>query len=177
MADSSKKELSSKTIDYTVYVRDSGNAEKIGDTTEITLPSIEKLTDTIKGSGIIGEIDMPTFGQIGSMETEISIRVSNDKFYTLAGASQLEYRWVTDAIDLSNGKVRPIPNKAFLTVVNKKAEEGKIASGEAQDGSVAAEVIAYKRICDGKEILNIDKLNGIYSLNGKNIYDDISQYL
>lgn len=177
MSETARKELSSKTIDYSIYVRDTGTAVKIGDTTEITLPSIEKLTDTIKGSGIIGEIDMPTFGQIGSMETEISIRVSNDKFATLSSASQLEYRWVTDAINLANGKVRPIPNKAFLTVINKKAEEGKLASGESQDGSVAFEVIGYKRICDGKEILNIDKLNGIYSINGKNLYDDISQYL
>ncbi|MBN1045449.1 phage tail protein [Clostridium botulinum] len=173
----SKKEMSNKIIDYSIYVRDSGSAIKIGNTTDVTLPSIEKLTDTIKGSGIIGEIDMPTYGSIGSMEIEISIRTSDETFGTLIIATQLEIRWVTDALDLATGKVRPIPNKAFLTVINKKAEEGKLESGASQDGSVSYEVIAYKRICDGKEILNIDKLNGIYSINGKNIYSDVSQYL
>ena len=173
----SKKELSNKTIDYTVYVRDGGTPNKIGDTTDVTLPSIEKLTDTLKGSGIGGEIDVPTYGQLSSMETEISIRVSNDKFGMLLTANQLEYRWVTDAIDLSTGKVRPIPNKAFLTVMNKKGDEGKLEPGASQDGSVSFEVIAYKRICDGKEILNIDKLNGVFSVNGKNLFEDISQYL
>ena len=111
------------------------------------------------------------------METEISMRVSDDKFATLSASSQLEYRWVTDAYDTSTGKARIIANKAFLTVANKKADEGKIESGASQDGSLSFEVIAYKRICDGKEILNIDKLNGIYSINGKNMYSDISQYL
>ncbi|MBN1048709.1 phage major tail tube protein [Clostridium botulinum] len=171
------KEIKNKTIDFSVYVRDSGSADKIGNTTDITLPSIEKITDTIKGSGIMGELDLPTYGQISSMETEISMRVSDDKFAVLSSANQLEYRWVTDSYDTSTGKARVIPNKAFLTVANKKADEGKIESGASQDGSLSFEVIAYKRICDGKEILNIDKLNGIYSINGKNMYSDISQYL
>ncbi|MDU5103486.1 phage major tail tube protein [Clostridium butyricum] len=171
------KEIKNKTIDFSVYVRDSGSAEKIGNSTDVTLPSVEKITDTIKGSGIMGELDLPSYGQISSMETEISMRVSDDKFATLSASSQLEYRWVTDAYDTSTGKARIIANKAFLTVANKKADEGKIESGASQDGSLSFEVIAYKRICDGKEILNIDKLNGIYSINGKNMYSDISQYL
>lgn len=171
------KEIKNKTIDFSVYVRDSGSADKIGNTTDITLPSIEKITDTIKGSGILGEIDMPTLGQLSSMETEISVRVSDEKFATLAAASNLEYRWVTDAYNTSNGKARVVANKAFLTVANKKADEGKIESGASQDGSVSFEVIAYKRICDGKEIINVDKLNGIYKINGKDMFSDISQYL
>lgn len=171
------KEIKNKTIDFSVYDRSNGSADKIGNTTDITLPSIEKITDTIKGAGIIGEIDMPTLGQLSSMETEISLRVSDDKFATLAAASKIEYRWVTDAYDTSSGKARVVANKAFLTVTNKKADEGKIEPGASQDGSLSFEVIAYQRICDGKEIINIDKLNGIYKLNGKDMYSDISQYL
>ncbi len=64
-----------------------------------------------------------------------------------------------------------------MTVANKKADEGKIESGASQDGSISFEVIAYKRICDGKEIINVDKLNGIYKINGKDMFSDISQYL
>ncbi len=171
------KEIKNKTIDFSVYSRDGGTAVKIGNTTDITLPSIEKITDTIKGAGILGEIDMPTLGQLSSMETEISIRVSDESFAVLASSSSLEYRWVTDAYDTSTGKARVVANKAFLTVANKKADEGKVESGAAQDGSLSFEVIAYKRICDGKEIINIDKLNGIYKINGKDLFSDISQYL
>lgn len=169
--------IANKVIDYTVYVRENGKGTKMGDTTSLTLPSIERITDTIKGSGIVGEIDLPTYGQIGSMETEISIRVSNDQLGTLASATELEYRWVTDVIDTKTGKVKVQAHKAFLTVTNKKLEEGKVESGAAQDGSLAYEVLAYKRIIDGKEVINIDKLNGIYSINGKNMLDDINKYL
>ncbi|BCZ48427.1 hypothetical protein psyc5s11_44940 [Clostridium gelidum] len=169
--------ITNKVIDYTVYVRENGKATKIGDTTSVTLPSIEKLTDTIKGSGIIGEIDLPSYGQIGSMETEIAIRTANDKWGILITAYELEYRWATDVVDPSTGKVAVVAHKAFLKVINKKAEEGKLETGAAQDGSAAYEVIAYKRIINGSEIINIDKLNGIFSVNGINMFDNISQYL
>ncbi|AWK52209.1 phage tail protein [Clostridium beijerinckii] len=160
--------ISNKVIDYSVYTRDSGKATKMGDTTSVTLPSVEMLTDTIKGSGIIGEIDVPTLGQIGSMETELSLRVTNEQYGTLISTNELEYRWVTDVLDPSTGKVGTIAHKAFLKVITKKFDEGKLESGSAQDGSVSYEVTAYKRIVAGKEILNIDKLNGIYSINGIN---------
>lgn len=170
-------QITNKVIDYSVYVRDSGKATKIGDTTSVTLPSIEKLTDTIKGSGIIGEIDLPTHGQIGSMETEVAIRTANDKLGLLLIANELEYRWATDVLDPSTSKVSVVSHKAFLKVINKKFEEGKLETGSAQDGSASYEVVAYKRIINGAEVLNIDKLNGIFSVNGKNMFDDISQYL
>ena len=169
--------ITNKVIEYTVYVRENGKATKIADTTSVTLPSIEKLTDTIKGSGIIGEIDLPTYGQIGSMETEVATRTTNDKWGTLITANEIEYRWVTDVVDPSTGKVAVDSHKAFLKVINKKAEEGKLEPGSAQDGSTSFEVIAYKRIINGNEIINIDKLNGILAVNGVNMFDNISQYL
>lgn len=169
--------ITNKVIEYTVYVRENGKATKIADTTSVTLPSIEKLTDTIKGSGIIGEIDLPTYGQISSMETEVATRTTNDKWGTLITANEIEYRWVTDVIDPSTAKVTVDSHKAFLKVINKKAEEGKLEPGSAQDGSASFEVIAYKRIINGNEIVNIDKLNGILAINGVNMFDDISQYL
>lgn len=169
--------ITNKVIEYTVYVRENGKATKIADTTSVTLPSIEKLTDTIKGSGIIGEIDLPTHGQIGSMETEVATRTTNDKWGTLITANEIEYRWVTDVVDPSTAKVTVDSHKAFLKVINKKAEEGKLEPGSAQDGSASFEVIAYKRIINGNEIVNIDKLNGIFAINGVNMFDDISKYL
>lgn len=111
------------------------------------------------------------------METEISIRTANEKFGLLIVAIELEYRWVTDVLDPSTGKVSVISHKAFLKVINKKFEEGKLESGAAEDGSASYEVLAYKRIVNGAEILNIDKLNGIFAVNGVNMFDDISQYL
>lgn len=169
--------MDNKVIDYSVYTRKDGKAKKVGNTTSVTLPSIEPLTDSIKGSGIIGEIDLPTFGQIGAMSTELSIRITSDQFGELLSTSDLEYRWVNDGINTGTGKVTTTAHKAFLKVILKKYDEGKLEPGAAQDGSIEYEVIAYKRVIDGKEILNIDKLNGIYAINGVNMLKSLANLL
>jgi len=169
--------MDNKVIDYSVYTRVDNKATKIGNTTSVTLPSIEFMTDSIKGSGIIGEVDLPTYGQIGAMSTELSMRITNEQMGQLLAANELEYRWVNDGVDTSTGKIKTLAHKAFLKVIVKKYDEGKLEPGAAQDGSIEYEVTAYKRIINGKEILNIDKFNGIYAINGVNKYKDLASLL
>ncbi len=155
--------IGNKVINYSVYV----SSKKVGDTSSVELPEIEYLTDSIKGAGIIGEIDLPSV-QVGSMSLSISTRVSNnpDDLALLMSARDIEIRWVTDAIDTSNVSSDVIGHKAFIKGVPKKIGEGKIEPGAGQDGSYEYEVISYKRITDGKTVLEIDKLNGVFKVNG-----------
>lgn len=169
--------MKTKVDKYSVYVRDNGKAESIGDTTTLTLPSLERLTDTISGAGIAGEIDVPSVGEFGSMETEITIRVTGKEHAILLNANQLEYRWLTNNIDTTNAKQTQIGNKAFLTVLPKKMDEGKIEKGAAQDATFSYEVVAYKRISDGEELFNIDKLNNIFTIRGVNQLGDMTSFL
>ena len=45
--------IGNKVINYSIYA----SSKKIGDTSSVELPEIEFLTDSIKGAGLIGEID------------------------------------------------------------------------------------------------------------------------
>lgn len=165
--------LSNKTIAYNVYA----GKYQVPDTTEVELPSVEMLTDTISGAGILGELDLPTFGQIGSMTCTVSFRASNEKTVDMLRTNSLEVRWVSDSIDTSNASATTVANKAFMKVKLKNFEEGKIANGSAQDGSYEYEVLSYRRIIDGAEILNIDKLNNVYKINGIDQIHDITKNL
>lgn len=169
--------VGNKVISYSVYVRINGKATKIADTTSVELPSIEFLTDTIKGSGIVGEIDVPSYYQPGSMALSLSLRVTSEQLATLLVAKEIEIRWASDSIDTSNMKTGINANKAFIKGPVKKFEEGKLESGSAQDASFEYEAIAYKRIINGKEVLNIDKLNGIFSVNGSNLLKNFNAAL
>lgn len=156
--------VGNKVINYSVYVA----TKKVGDTTSIELPEIEFLTDSISGAGIIGEIDLPSLYQVGSMSLSISTRVSNnpDDLALLMSSRDIEIRWVTDAIDTSNATSDVVGHKAFIKCVPKKLGEGKLEPGSAQDGSYEYEILSYKRVTNGKNILEIDKLNGVFSVNG-----------
>lgn len=169
--------IANKVINYSVYSRKDGRLAKINDTTEVKLPSVEMLTDTIKGAGILGEVDWPAYYQPGSMSTEISMRATNEELALLVEANDLEIRWVTDVFDTANVKTGINAHKAFIKCIAKKIDEGKIAAGEASEGSFEYEVFAYKRTVNGKEVLNIDKFNGIFAVNGIDLMQNVQAAL
>lgn len=145
----------------------------IDDSSDLKLPSIEKMTDTIKGAGIMGEIDLPTFGQIGSMVFTISNRADNAQYATLSRPGQIKFEvsWLVDVFNSNDVNVGIQSNKVFMTAINKKYEAGKVEVGSGADGSSEFEVIYYRKIIDGVEVLLIDKLNYKYAVNGIDYMD------
>lgn len=168
--------ITNKTIQYRLKAdNQNGAMEIIDDAADLQLPSIEKLTDTIKGAGIMGEIDFPVYGQIGSMTFTVNNRADNSKYAVLSrpGAIKLEVIWMTDTLDSSNMKIGTQQNKVFMTGFNKKYDPGKIEVGASTDGSSEFEIIYYRKIVDGKETILIDKLNYKHVINGKDYMEDI----
>jgi hypothetical protein len=161
--------IANKTVQYRLKAtNERGQLVLIDDSADITLPSIEKLTDTIKGAGIMGEIDMPTYGQIGSMPLAINFRADNPNYATLSrpGAIQFEIVWVTDVFDSNNVRVGLQTHKVFCTGLNKTYNPGNVDINAPADGSVEFELTYYRKLVDGREVLLIDKLNFKHVVNG-----------
>lgn len=144
----------------------SGGAE-VADEVSCQLPSIEKPTQEIKGAGILGPIDMPITGQVNSMVFSISARSINSGAAELAkpGVQQLELRFIRDVM-LGDGNMIQEGTKIFISGVNKKYDPGKVEDSTTMDGSIEFEVLRYRQVIEGKEVLLIDKLNSIYKING-----------
>ena len=160
--------LGNKTINYNIYDRTNGRPEYVGDTTSYKRPSLELLTDSIKGAGIMGEIDLPSPAQLGSMEVEISARKTNSKLIELFGqkSHSLEIRWAADTLDTSAGTTKVEANKEIIKGVPKKLELGNVESGAANEASLTLEVLYYQHIVDGISLIEIDKLNNVFKIKG-----------
>ncbi len=143
------------------------DGKEIDDNVSCQLPSIETQTSELKGAGILGSIDMPVTGQIGSMTLSLSTRSINKNGANLAkpGVQNLELRFARDTVTAS-GETVPQGAKIFLTAVNKKYDPGKVENNSTMDGSIDFEVLRYRQVIDGKETLLIDKQNYIYKVNG-----------
>jgi P2 family phage contractile tail tube protein len=168
--------ITNKTVNYKLRASDqTGRMMLVDDSADLQLPSIEKLSDTIKGAGIMGEVDLPTFGQIGSMVFTVNNRADNAQYAIMSrpGQIQVEVAWATDVFNSAEVKVGLQANKVFMTVINKKYDPGKIEVNAGADGSSEYEVIYYRKIVDGKEILLIDKFNYKYVVNGKDYMDEM----
>lgn len=160
--------LGNKTINYRVYSRENGKVDSVADNTNYKRPSIEHLTDTIKGAGIMGEIDMPTIAQLGSMEGELTFRRSNEQVFGLSTPKlhEIEVRWVVDAVDSATGSVTSISCKDIVKYRVKSHDLGTIETNTSNENKISFEILYYHHIENGKSMLEIDKLNFVYKVLG-----------
>lgn len=160
--------LGNKTLQYKVYNRTSGKPDFVTDTTSYKRPDIEVMTDKISGAGIAGEIDMPTLAQLSAMEIEIGFKRANKKAVELFGqqTQELEVRWVTDVLDTTGAKVSTCANKDIIKAIPKKLSLGNIETNSTNEASIPLEVIYFKHIQDGEALIEIDKLNNVFIVNG-----------
>lgn len=154
-----------KINDYNVYL--DGN-KMIGVAASATLPEVNMMTSTVSGVGVSGELDSPTIGQFESMEQEIQFNTlyssAMDMLNPLSTVN-LTFRAAQQVYDKTGGY-------AFkgLRVVEmgrvKKLNPGKIEKGESMEATVTMELTYIMIEVDGKQLLEVDKLNGVYKVNG-----------
>jgi len=171
--------IANKTIDYRIAAEFDGREKHLANTTEVSLPDIEPLSDSIKGAGIMGEIDWPSLGQIGSMKLSFTARVISALATKLNApkAQRITIRWATETIDTTSMKSVIIPHKVIVVGVPKKYGQGKVEKGSAMDPNYEFEIFYFRELIDGKETMMIDKFNNVYKIDGVNYAEAIENAL
>ena len=171
--------IGNKVIEYSVYAKLNGVLSHIGETSSLQLPSFENMTDTIKGAGIMGEIDFPTTGQVGAMAFVANFRNTTKELVQLYApkAQEIEVRWLIDKLDKGSNVITKEAHKVFMTGMPKKFDPGKLEKNNAQESSYEMEVMYYNYTIDGMSILEIDKLNNVFVINGVDYMKDVRDAL
>ena len=161
--------IATKTIQYSVYDRTSGSAKYVDDTTSYTRPELAMMSDGISGSGIMGEIDLPTLAQLDSMEIELVLNKTNERAVQMfaPGAHTVEVRWVTNVLNAATGASEIQANKEIVKYLPKSLTLGDIENNETNEATLTGEVLTYQYIIAGKTIIKIDKLNNVFIVGGK----------
>ena len=148
------------------------------DTVSVALPSIEGTVEPIRGTGIIGEIEVPTTGFVAPLVVVITSK-SHMGLETLMvpGIHKIEFVWVRDRLDTAGAKIGVVQNKVIASGYCKKYDEGGIELGSSPEVTIELTCNTYSRFSDGKPIIEIDKLNGVYKINGKDQMSDIKALL
>lgn len=157
--------MAEKLINFRVY--NEGN-DLLG-VADVDLPSIESMTDTVKGAGIAGEVDSPTLGHYGSMTCTIKWRTTSKDVIQLAKpkAHQIELRGAVQVYDSGAGTYETLAQKFVLKAVPKNVSLGKLDVGTTQDTSSEFEVNYIKIFLGGKEVFELDKYNYICKIDGE----------
>jgi len=152
------------------------NALKEVGTVDVELPNIQFMTDTVTGSGIAGEIEVPIAGLTKSMTMKIKKRSVNKQFTTLIAPimHQLAFRGNLQMVDPGSpiGKMKNRKIRIMAKVTPKNKNLGKAETAKAMDTEAEFEVISIRIFIDEIPTLHIDKLNNKFVVDGINYLDD-----
>jgi len=165
-----------KINDYRVFP--SGGTDLLG-TADIQLPKLESMSETISGAGIAGEYDSSTLGHFQSMQATLNWRMLTDEIATFLNpdAIHLDCRIANQEYDKLNNSYKFIPNRVVIKGHSKTNDLGKVSKGGTYEASTEIEVTYLKLIRDGKTLIEVDKLNYKYVVNGKDVMAPIRKAL
>ena len=137
---------------------------------DVELPEITKMTETLSGAGIGGEIEVPIEGNFESMETTINLRVPNSRILATlaAGGHSLTFRGGIQLQDNSRATpvIRTQPIRVSMNVMSKSFSMGTGTAAAAMDSSATYEVTYMRVSIDNMDVIEIDKFNRIFKVNG-----------
>lgn len=162
--------------DFRVYDSESQDIMGIAD---VTTPTITAMTETISGAGFAGEIDSVVLGHVGSMTTVINWNAVTDKVASLAapGKHSLDIRGAMQHYDTGAGEVAIVPVRLYIEGQTKETNLGTFTKGQATGSSTTIETTYLKLVIDGKEVVEIDKYNYLYKVDGTDYLSEVRKAL
>ncbi len=156
----------SKVTNARVYIN---GTDFIAKAEEVDLPKIKFKTTETKGLALIGETELPTI--LEKMEARFKFNSIYPEFIKIA-SNPFETASVIikapSAIYTQLG-VQFKPFRAELRGTFKEFDTGKIKKGENAEAEATMSVYYYKLEYDGKEVYEVDILNNILKIDGKDM--------
>lgn len=161
--------------DFNLYL---SGSKLIGTTGEVSLPDFEAITATISGNGILGEYETPVVGHFSAMEQEIPFRCFNADYFKLLDqtkAIKLTLRGAIQTVDKSTHSTGEMGMRVVFRGRCKKFTPGTVKQREAMECSTTLDLTFIMIEMDGTERVRLDKINGEYKIDGKDMLAKIHQ--
>lgn len=152
--------------DFNLYL--SGN-KLAGITGEVTMPTLEAMTSTVSGAGLLGEYEAPIPGHFGSLEQQIPFRCINKDYFNMVDTTTPVELTLRGAIQYNVATTQAADYMGMRVVFRgkpKNVEIGKVAQRSSMDSSITLELTYIYIEMDGKPKIELDKINPTWKING-----------
>lgn len=166
--------IPTKINKYNVY--NAGN-RLLGMGDELSLPEFESASETLSGAGILGEIDDPTPGYFANQEMEIPFRILDKEAVDMLDMTKvvpLEIRGAQQTTD-SEGNIEFRDMRVSVRGRSKKFAPGKMKAGSPMETSITLSILYIMIELEGKPILELDKINEVFKINGNDILETVKE--
>lgn len=153
---------------YNVYL----SGKLLGVSGEVELPELEAMTETIEAAGILGEIETPATGHFSSSTVTIPFAVLHEDVFALVDttkALELTLRGSEQFMDKKTGNTEDIPVKIVIRGKAKTNTLGTLAKGKKGEPEIEIETLYIKVDINNSTVMELDKLNFKYVVNGKDL--------
>lgn len=146
---------------------------------DVELPKISLQGETIKGAGILGEMETPTIGYTKALKTKINFRTTTAQMLSLmeCAGHNIEFRHAVQKYDPASGNRSYDKARIVVRGFPSEAELEKLESNGANSSSIELNLIYIKYVLNDTTMLEIDKVNYKYVVNGTDTLSDVRDAL
>jgi P2 family phage contractile tail tube protein len=160
---------------YNLYLGDRG--EKFIGAGQVEIPEISMLTTEVNMAGMAGKVNVPLTGQTDAFAVTVTAPVLTLQAVKAAipTAQLITARMAIENYDAARGTKRIQPTVITMRGCQSALKPGSLEKGSAMDTSVSFEVDYLKITIDGQDVLEIDKWNNVYKVNGVDYLADVRE--
>ena len=151
----------------------------IGITGTVNLPSLDVITESIAGAGVLGNYDTSIPGFFNSIEQEIPFRMLEEDMFSLMDQTQSVDLTFRASAQYSDRQTAAVDYQGMRIVEKgrfKGFSGGKLEAGKAMEGTLKLEVLYYLVEKNGVALVEVDKLNAVYIVNGKDMLEKVRKF-
>lgn len=142
---------------------------------DVTLPNLQNLTDSLKGSGIFGEIDMPVQAHFQPYSVVLKwLTIDDDSiFATIQDGAQLDAWSAVQMHDSGTNKIIHAGWRYVMGTAPKSFNLGKLEVGTKGELESEYELISLRVLHDDRIMFEVDKENAVCRwFNGFQLVDN-----
>lgn len=149
----------------------------MGTTAELNIAELQAMTATVSGAGILGEYNTSVVGMFQSMSQEIPFRMIDRDFFTMLNTGEQSKVVLRSSVQQRNRETGGTISTSAMRFVFRghptAAKFGTVKIGELMNASITLELTYVLVEIDGVTMLELDKLNSVYKVAGKDLLKDI----
>lgn len=149
----------------------------MGTTGEISLAEFKAMTSTISGAGILGEYETSVIGMFQSMQQEITFRMIDADYFTMLNTGKIAKIVLRASVQQRNRETGgTLSTKAMRVVFGghpTNVKPGTVKIGDMMNASITLELTYILIEFGGKTMIELDKLNSVYKVDGVDLLKDI----
>jgi len=165
-------------INNVFKIYDSESNRPLDGVVTVELPNFELLTETYKGAGVAGEVNVPAPGVMSAMTATISCQKIYGEimqYLELGSTKTLDLRNEIIVLNTDNHAQEKVSDRWVIKGPLSGSNPGSIEPASPSDASVTMQVYYVHHWMDGADKLEWDPFKFIYTVNGKDMMETTRQ--